>query len=149
MIYGTYTDIWLNSPIKCHSTSYYRPCASILAHRTLSRKHEFLMHKLYMHKLLKSSYLLKNDVIIKVCLGLPSAQSNKIFHRTHIVAIIPRLWRLWGFSVPVFGFPSNVSAHFRFVSSCSWKSVLLFSQMQRGNALHQFSAKFFGLFLNC
>lgn len=108
---GAYTDIWLNSPIECHSRLYYSACTSVLACRIFRRNHEFLMHKLYMHTLLKSSQLLKNYAVIKVCLGPPSAQSNKAFRRTRKVGIIPPLWRRSGLYVPtVFQFHSNRSA---------------------------------------
>lgn len=107
---GADTDIWLNSPTKCHSRLYNSTCTSILARRIFRRNHEFLMHKLYMHTLLKSGQLLKNHAVIKVCLGPPSAQSDKVFRRTHKVAIIPLLWRWSGLYVPsVFRFHSNLS----------------------------------------
>lgn len=97
MFYSSYTDIWLNFPIKCCGTLYYGACTSIFAHRILRLNHEFLMPKLYMHTLLKSSPLLKNYAVIKVCLGLPSAQFKKAFRRAHI---IPPSWGWSGFCVP-------------------------------------------------
>lgn len=60
MCYGAYTEIWLNFPIKCCGTLYYGACTFIFVPRILRRSHEFLMPKLYMHTLLKSSPLLKN-----------------------------------------------------------------------------------------
>lgn len=135
MFYASYNDIWLNSPIKCHGTLYYGACTSISAQRILRCDHEFLMPKLYMHTLLKSSPLLKNYAIIKVFLGLPSAQSNIVFRRTHKTAIIPP-WGWSGFCVPsVFPFHFNLFAMilqqiFLLFLSRGWKILLVFSQTQ-------------------
>lgn len=155
MFYGAYTDIWLNFPIKCRSTSYYGACTSIFAHRILRRRHEFLMPKLYMHTLLKSSPLLKNYAVIKVCLSLPSAQSNKVFCRTHNVAIIPPSWGWSGFCVPsVFPFHFNPSVmislariSFCFELKNHWDRLEPFSMnlpvnWRWNDILHLFSAKF-------